>query len=119
MRLTGFKPLAAALPLLMLALGNAAAQPGIGVPVPPLGDGPWIIDTAEQHSIRLSVVTKGLSHPWAIAFLPDDTMLITERPGRLRYVRDGVLDPQTISGLPAIRTDGNGGLMDLALHPDF
>jgi glucose/arabinose dehydrogenase len=46
-------------------------------------------------------------------------MLITERAGRLRVVRDGVLDPQAISGLPEIRTDGNGGLMDVALHPGF
>jgi aldose sugar dehydrogenase len=46
-------------------------------------------------------------------------MLITERPGRLRIVRDGVLDPQPISGVPPVRTDGNGGLMDIALHPQF
>jgi aldose sugar dehydrogenase len=98
---------------------NAAQQPPIGIPAPPLGAGPWVIDTAEQHKIRVSVVTKGLSHPWAIAFLPDNTLLITERGGRLRYVRDGVLDPQPISGLPEIRTDGNGGLMDVALHPQF
>ena len=54
-------------------------------------------------------MTKGLSHPWAIAFLPDGGMLVTERPGRLRIVRDGVLDPQAISGVPEVRTDGNGG----------
>jgi glucose/arabinose dehydrogenase len=107
-----------ALLLATVTLGHAA-QPPVGVPVPPLGAGPWVIDTAEQHKIRLSVVTRGLSHPWAIAFLPDNTMLITERAGRLRYVRNGVLDPQPISGLPAIRTDGNGGLMDIALHPQF
>src|SRR5688572_6148703 len=105
--------------LLVTTLSHAAQQPPVGVPVPPLGAGPWVIDTAEQHKIRLSVVTKGLSHPWAIAFLPDNTMLITERGGRLRYVRNGVLDPQPISGLPAVRTDGNGGLMDVALHPQF
>jgi glucose/arabinose dehydrogenase len=105
--------------LLVSATLSPAQQPPVGVPVPPLGAGPWVIDTAEQHKIRLSVVTKGLSHPWAIAFLPDNTLLITERAGRLRFVRDGVLDPQHISGLPQIRTDGNGGLMDVALHPQF
>ncbi|MCP5144764.1 MAG: PQQ-dependent sugar dehydrogenase [Gammaproteobacteria bacterium] len=109
---------AAGLTLAFFMIGSASAQ-RIGVPVPPLGDGPWIIDTAEQHKIRVSVVTRDLSHPWAIAFLPDGGMLITERPGRLRYVRDGVLDPEPITGLPALRTDGNGGLMDVALHPDF
>jgi glucose/arabinose dehydrogenase len=108
---------AALLPV-MAAVGHAQ-QPSIGVPVPPLGDGPWVVDTAEQHRIRVSVVTKGLSHPWAIAFLPDGDMLITERAGRLRVVRDGVLDRQAVSGLPEIRTDGNGGLMDVALHPQF
>lgn len=102
----------------MLAL-HAQQQPPIGVPVPPLGAGPWLFDTAEQHKIRVSVVTKGLSHPWAIAFLPDGGMLVTERPGRLRIVRDGVLDPRAIAGVPQVRTDGNGGLMDVALHPRF
>jgi glucose/arabinose dehydrogenase len=109
---------AAALLLATVTVSHAAQAP-VGVPVPPLGAGPWVIDTAEQHKIRVSVVTRGLSHPWAIAFLPDNTMLITERGGRLRFVRNGVLDPQHISGLPAIRTDGNGGLMDVALHPRF
>ena len=110
-----------AVPLLLgiVALSYAQQQPPIGVPVEPLGAGPWVFDTAEQHKIRVSVVTKGLSHPWAIAFLPGGEMLITERGGRLRVVRDGVLDPKPISGVPQVRTDGNGGLMDVALHPRF
>ena len=99
--------------------GQAEQQPEIGVPVPPLSDGPWIFDTAEQHKIRVSVVAKGLSHPWAITFLPNNDMLVTERAGRLRLVRDGMLDPQEISGVPTVRTDGNGGLMDVAVHPQF
>ena len=102
----------------MLALSHAQ-QPTFGVPVPPLGAGPFVFDTADQHKILLSVVSKGLSHPWAIAFLPDGGMLVTERPGRLRVVRHGVLDPQPIGGVPQVRTDGNGGLMDVALHPRF
>jgi aldose sugar dehydrogenase len=96
-----------------------AQQPEIGVPVPPLGAGPFVFDTAEQHKVRVTVVTKGLSHPWAIAFLPDGNMLVTERPGRIRVIRDGVLDPTPIAGVPRVRTDGNGGLMDVALHPQF
>ena len=103
----------------MSPVGQAEQQPEIGVPVPPLSDGPWIFDTAEQHKIRVSVVAKGLSHPWAITFLPNDDMLVTERAGRLRLVRDGMLDPQEISGVPTVRTDGNGGLMDVAVHPQF
>ncbi len=103
----------------LLTVGHAQGQTPIGVPVPPLGAGPWVFDTAEQHKIRVSVVTRGLSHPWALAFLPEGGMLITERPGRLRVVRNGVLDPENISGVPQVRTDGNGGLMDVALHPEF
>ena len=101
-----------------LAVGRAQ-QPAMGLPVPPLGAGPYVFDTAEQQKIRVSVVTRGLAHPWAIAWLPDGSMLITERPGRLRVVRNGVLDPTPITGVPTVRTDGNGGLMDVALHPRF
>jgi glucose/arabinose dehydrogenase len=103
----------------MAATGNAQQGPPIGLPVPPLGKGPFEFDTAEKQKIRVSVVTKGLSHPWSIAFLPDGNMLVTERPGRLRMVRNGVLDPAPIAGVPRVRTDGNGGLMDVALHPGF
>lgn len=95
------------------------AQQQIGVPVPPLGAGPFVFDTAEQPKIRVTVVARGLSHPWAIAFLPDGAMLIPERSGQLRIVRNGVLDPTPITGVPRVRTDGNGGLMDVALHPKF
>ena len=102
----------------LMAVGQTHAQ-SIGVPVPPLGEGPWIFDTAEQHKIRVSVVARNLSHPWSIAFLPGGDMLVTERSGRLRIIRDGVLDPNPISGLPDIRVEGNGGLQDIALHPDF
>ena len=103
----------------VLALAQAQQPPPIGVPVPPLGAGPFVLDTAEQHKIRVSVLARGLSHPWSIAFLPDGGMLVTERPGRLRIVRNGVLDPAPIAGVPQVRTDGNGGLMDVALHPRF
>ena len=64
----------------MVAVGRAQQAP-IGAPVPPLGAGPFVFDTAEQHKIRVTVMTRGLSHPWAIAFLPDGGMLVTERPG--------------------------------------
>jgi glucose/arabinose dehydrogenase len=108
------------IPMLFFAFISAPAQqPPIGVPVPPLGAGPFVLDTAEQHKIRVTVVTKGLVHPWSVAFLPDGSMLVTERPGRLRVIRDGVLDPKPVSGVPDVRTKGNGGLMDIALHPRF
>jgi aldose sugar dehydrogenase len=105
--------------LLFVGLLSVRAQQPIGVPVPPLGAGPFVIDTAEQHKIKVKVVTKGLVHPWALAFAPDGSMLISERPGRLRILRNGMLDPKPVSGIPAVVTKGNGGLMDVALHPRF
>lgn len=107
-------------PLIFAALFSIQAQqPPIGVPVAPLGAGPFVFDTAEQHKIQVTVVSKGLVHPWSLVFLPDGSMLVTERPGRIRVIRDGVLDPKPLSGLPQPRTKGNGGLMDIALHPKF
>jgi glucose/arabinose dehydrogenase len=109
--------------LLLLSLTSPAPlrgqEPAFGLPVSPLGPGPFVFDTAEQPRIRVNVLTRGLVHPWAIAFLPDGAMLVTERPGRLRVIRDGVLEPQPITGVPQVRTDGNGGLMEVALHPRF
>ena len=119
MKVRGSVLLTAPLLLLVATFGYAQEEAPIGVPVPPLGDGPWVIDTAEQHRIRVSIVARGLENPWAIAFLPDGAMLLTERSGRLRIVRDGELDPQPIAGVPEVRTDGNGGLMDVAVHTDF
>ena len=74
----------------LLVFGQTNGQ-SIGIPVQPMEEGPWIFDTAEQHKIRVSVVARGLSHPWAIAFLPDNGMLVTERPGRVRVIRDDIL----------------------------
>lgn len=86
---------------------------------PPLGDGPWDLRT-EKGPVHVTVVTKGLDHPWALAFLPgENTMLVTERAGRLRVIRGGVLDPEPVAGLPDLLPGGLGGLMDIALHPGF
>src|SRR3989442_455915 len=93
-----------------------AQEPAIGVPVPPLGAGPFVLDTAEQHKIRVTGLAPGVSHPWAIAFLPGGGMLITERAGRLRVFRNGALEPKPITGAPQVRTDGNGGLTRLGVH---
>jgi glucose/arabinose dehydrogenase len=100
--------------------GQAAGRGGTAAAnnSPPLADGPIVLDTAIQHQIRL-FVTKGLNQPWGMAFLPDGGILITERPGRLRIVRNGVLDPNPIVGVPQVQAGTLTGLMDIALHPRF
>jgi glucose/arabinose dehydrogenase len=76
--------------------------------------------TTQEHRIRVSTLTEGLSHPWSMAFLPDGRMLITERPGRLRIIgKDFKLEPQPVGGVPAVAAVGQGGLLDVALHPKF
>ena len=83
--------------------------------------GAYTIEQTERHAVRVTILAAGLEHPWSLAFLPDGRMLVTERPGRLRYVEaDGTLDPTPIAGLPAaVAQAGQGGLHDVALHPDF
>jgi glucose/arabinose dehydrogenase len=64
-------------------------------------------------------VAEGLEHPWGLAFLPGGDLLVTERPGRLRVIRGGVLDPAPVAGVPEVWANGQGGLLDVALHPGF
>lgn len=74
---------------------------------------------AGDEAYRVATVVEGLEHPWGMAFLPDGGILVTERPGRLRMIRDGALQPEAIAGVPAVHARGQGGLLDVALHPDF
>jgi len=73
----------------------------------------------EKHQLRVVELVSGLEHPWGLAFLPDGRMLVTERPGRLRIVQGGRLLPEAVSGLPSIVAQGQGGLLDVVLHPNF
>ena len=77
------------------------------------------IQDSQRHAFRLVEVAEGLDNPWGLAFLPGGDILVTEKPGRLRLIRDGVLRPEPIEGLPEIEEVGQGGLLDIALHPDF
>jgi glucose/arabinose dehydrogenase len=83
------------------------------------GSAPISGDVPEAKGWRAEVVVSGLSHPWSIAWLPDGSALVTERSGRLRIIRDGRLDPTPVPGLPPLFVAGQGGLLDVALHPDF
>jgi glucose/arabinose dehydrogenase len=75
---------------------------------------------SEAHDFRVVRLVEGLEHPWGLVFLPDRRMLVTERPGRLRIIGStGKLEAQAVSGLPRIAAHGQGGLLDVALHPQF
>ena len=86
---------------------------------------PWAQDESplirsEKQSFRVVTLLKGLENPWSVAFLPDGRMLITEKAGRLRLVsQDFKLDPKPLDGLPEVIVNGQGGLFDVVLHPQF
>jgi aldose sugar dehydrogenase len=97
-----------------------------GVPVAPAGFEPQAIpeaaieyNTAEVMRIRVVPVARGLVNPWSLAFLPDGTLLVTEKEGRLRLIRRDALDPKPVPGVPTVRVQGRSGLMDVVLHPQF
>ena len=101
----------------LVAVPVAAQTPGL--PAVALPEESRVFDTAEYPQIRLVVVVRGLSHPWGLAFLPDGGLLVTERSGNLRMIRDNALEPAPISGVPEVHAVGLAGLMDVALHPRF
>jgi aldose sugar dehydrogenase len=115
-RVSGFSRTLMCLGALILAVATLGAQASRSSPPPPAL--PHTFFTAEQP-IRVVPIVTGLSHPWSLAFLPDGNMLVTERAGRLRIIRNGVLDPNPIGGVPAVRAVALSGLLDVALHPRF
>ena len=75
--------------------------------------------SSQLHKFRVVPLAKGLEHPWSIAFLPNKSILISERAGRLRLYQNGRLDSKPVGNLPKIVDSGQGGLFDVTLHPDF
>jgi len=135
-----FRALSAATAALLLAQSaDAQQQPtakvpfSMGIPVAPIGladqplpKGPFNYKTAEQMDVRVNVYATGLEYPYSIAWLPTGEMLVTERAGRLRIVRDGKVDPKPVSGGPPSKFAGKSGAvgavhgyMTLAVHPQF
>lgn len=76
-------------------------------------------ESASDVTLRAEPLAEGLEHPWGIAETPDGAVLVTERPGRLRVVRDGALIEAPVRGLPEIFAEEQGGLLDVAVGPDF
>ena len=89
----------------------------LSVVTPVLGQDPVL--RSANHDYRVVNVADGLINPWSIAFLPGGDMLITERPGRLRLVRNGLLRMAPVEGVPEVLAQGQGGLFDVVLNPDF
>ena len=74
---------------------------------------------SEKQTFKIEVVTKGLETPWALAFLPDGRLLVTERPGRLRIIENGKLLPEGVKGLPKVWEKQDGGMFDVEVHPQY
>jgi glucose/arabinose dehydrogenase len=113
--------------LLSLAIVPAAA--GCAADEPAATAEAFAVTQTALHDFRIDTVTDGLVHPFAMAFTPEGDLLVTERPGRLRIIRDDVLLDEPVQGLPEILFIGNGGMpqdgreqpgmRDVILHPDF
>ena len=99
-----------------LLVSVAALVVVLSGPAPISGDGTF---KSALHDYRVVTVVDGLVQPWSIAFLPNGDMLITERPGRLRIVRQGKLIPQPVEGVPKVFVSSQGGLLEVMLHPNF
>ena len=103
---------------LFFSLGSSAladVAPPPDRPAPPKAAEAPVVKTG----YKVSEVAKGLDHPWSLAFLPDGSILVTERAGRLRLITGGKLQPQPIGGVPPVHTGSQAGLFDVVLHPKF
>jgi aldose sugar dehydrogenase len=95
------------------AMADVAREPMRPTPPPP--QPAKVVKTG----YKVTEIAKGLDHPWSMAFLPDGSMLVTERVGRLRLIKGGSLLAQAIAGVPAVHTGSQAGLFDIVLHPNF
>jgi aldose sugar dehydrogenase len=100
------------IPFLVLAACAALAH------TPAFAQGSKTLDS-KDYKVNVVTVVEGLANPWAVAFLPDGRMLVTERRGTLRVVDKGKLVARPVDGLPKVAPYGQGGLLDVALHPQY
>lgn len=98
--------------------GLAAQAQWVGVP-PAVIDDVTLLHTAHEPNILVRVIARGLSDASSFAFLPDGGILVTEKEGRLRIIRDGVLNPTPVATIPNVNHGAFSGLTEVALHPDF
>ena len=97
----------------------ALAAAGLCLLGPSVAIGQAPVYRSAHHDYRIVTVVEGLEHPWSLAFLPGGDLLVTERPGRLRIVRNGKLLEAPVPGVPAVFARGQGGLLDVVPHPNF
>jgi glucose/arabinose dehydrogenase len=95
------------------ATAGALSEPPRATPPPP--QSAKVLKTG----YKVTEIAKGLDHPWSMAFLPDGSILVTERVGRLRLIKNGALQPEPIAGVPVVHTGSQAGLFDIVLHPRF
>jgi glucose/arabinose dehydrogenase len=107
--------LAAAVAAMICAAASPAADSRVGRAPPPAPQPAKVV----KAGYKVTEIAKGLDHPWSMAFMPDGSMLVTERQGRLRLIKGGLLQPQPIGGVPAVHTGSQAGLFDIVLHPNF
>jgi glucose/arabinose dehydrogenase len=126
MRFNRFSVLFAPLAIAVALVSCAAATPEVDDPAPTAESSPETGSEMAQtpatpvvESVEPVTVVEGLENPWGMAWLPNGDLLVTERPGRLRRISNGELDPTPIAGVPNLLALGQGGLLDIALHPDF
>jgi len=124
--------------LALLFLASCASSPSVSpesappaVSASPIEASPTVTEevsptaTATEEAIAQNptaqpvTLVENLEHPWGMAWLPDGTLLVTERPGRVRIIRDGNLDPNPVPGVPEVLAVSQGGLLDVAVHPRF
>jgi glucose/arabinose dehydrogenase len=120
------RPFVGVVVLLAVSVAPSAqqGQPQIGIAPVTLTAGPYSFDTAEQHRLKVSVVARGLAHPFSLAFLPNGDALVTERGVRLRVIHGATspqakVEPNPVAGLPQMPAFRTGGLHEIALHPKF
>src|SRR5437016_13247403 len=90
-----------------------------GSPPPGQGNGEVFTSSSGDAKFKVETIITGLQVPWSIVFTSDGRMLITERPGRVRVVKDGKLQSAPLATISDVEPSGESGLMGLALHPNF
>src|SRR5579862_8878613 len=107
------------LPLVLFSLGALVAVATLPVDIHGQPQAKGKGGKAKQTAVKTTTMATGLWHPWSLAWLPNGDMLVTERNGKLRVVKDGKLDPEPIAGVPAVHSVRLSGLMEILPHPNF